>query len=66
LSKALIERCLNAEIETHLEEERLEPDLEVPRNRRNGHSKKTVKGEFGESEIAIPRGGLEDDLLGCD
>lgn len=55
LSKALIERCLNAEIETHLEEERLVPDPEVPRNRRNGHSKKTVKGEFGESEIAIPR-----------
>jgi putative transposase len=55
LSKALIERCLNAEIETHLEEERIEPDPEVPRNRRNGHSKKTIKGEFGESEIAIPR-----------
>jgi putative transposase len=55
LSKALIERCLNAEIETHLEEERLEPDATVPKNRRNGHSKKTVKGEFGESEIAIPR-----------
>jgi putative transposase len=55
LSKALIERCLNAEIETHLEEERLDPDPEVPKNRRNGHSKKTIKGEFGESEIAIPR-----------
>jgi len=55
LSKALIERCLNAEIETHLEEERLEPDAEGPRNRRNGHSKKTVKGEFGASEIEIPR-----------
>lgn len=55
LSKALIERCLNAELETHLEEERLEPEPENPRNRRNGHSKKTVKGEFGESEIAIPR-----------
>jgi putative transposase len=55
LSKALIERCLNAELETHLEEERLEPEPELPRNRRNGHSKKTVKGEFGESEIAIPR-----------
>jgi putative transposase len=29
LSKALIERCLNAEIETHLEEKRLEPDAEA-------------------------------------
>jgi putative transposase len=55
LSKALIEQCLNAELETHLEEERLETEAEVPRNRRNGHSKKTVKGEFGESAIAIPR-----------
>jgi putative transposase len=55
LSKALIERCLNAELETHLEEERLDTEAEVPRNRRNGHSKKTVKGEFGESAIAIPR-----------
>lgn len=66
LSKALIERCLSAEIETHLEEERIEPAAESPRNRRNGHSKKTVKGEFGESEIAIPRdrnGALEPQLI---
>jgi putative transposase len=28
LSKALIERCLNAELETHLEEERLETEAE--------------------------------------
>jgi putative transposase len=55
LSKALIERCLSAELDTHLEDERIEPEAKVPRNRRNGHSKKTVKGEFGESEIAIPR-----------
>jgi putative transposase len=47
LSQAPIEQCLNAEIETHLEEERLEPDPEVSRNRRNRHSKKTIKGEFG-------------------
>jgi putative transposase len=55
LSKALIERCLNAELETHLDEERIELEAESPRNRRNGHSKKTIKGEFGESEISIPR-----------
>jgi putative transposase len=56
LTAALVERCLNAEIEHHLEEERAEPaEADTPRNRRNGHSKKTIKGEFGEAEIAIPR-----------
>lgn len=57
LSAALIERCLDAEMEHHLEEEGNEPDpnASAPRNRRNGHSKKTLKGEFGEAEIAIPR-----------
>jgi putative transposase len=43
-------------MEHHLEEERTEPvEKDVPRNRRNGHSKKTIKGEFGEAEISIPR-----------
>jgi putative transposase len=56
LSAALVERCLNAEMDYHLEEERNEPESEgTPRNRRNGHSKKTIKGEFGAAEIAIPR-----------
>ena len=56
LTAALVERCLNAEMEHHMEEERSEPaSATTPRNRRNGHSKKTIKGEFGEAEIAIPR-----------
>ena len=56
LTTALVERCLNAELGHHLEEERAEPvEASTPRNRRNGHSKKTIKGEFGEAEIAIPR-----------
>ena len=56
LTAALVERCLNAEMEHHIEEERSEPaSAATPRNRRNGHSKKTIKGEFGEAEIAIPR-----------
>jgi putative transposase len=55
LSKALIERCLSAELDTHIEEERSNREPELPRNRRNGHSKKTLKGDFGTSEIAIPR-----------
>ena len=54
LTKALVERCLTAEIDTHLQENQ---DLPIGKgkNRRNGHSKKTIKGEFGETEIAVPR-----------
>lgn len=55
LTKALIERCLTAELDTYLEEEKTEQEDQRPKNRRNGHSKKTIKGEFGEAEIAIPR-----------
>ena len=58
LTKALVERCLQAEMDTHIEEQRtqIQPEsLAVGRNRRNGHSKKTIKGEFGEAEIIVPR-----------
>ena len=55
LTKALIERCLTAELDTHLEEEKQEAEPTTPKNRRNGHSKKTIKGEFGKAEIAVPR-----------
>jgi putative transposase len=53
LTKALIERCLIAELDTHLDKEPIEESK--PKNRRNGHSKKTIKGEFGEAQIAVPR-----------
>jgi transposase-like protein len=60
LTKALIERCLDAELDIHLQEEKaelLESELDTPKpkNRRNGHSKKTIKGEFGQTEISVPR-----------
>ena len=60
LTKALIERCLNAEINTHLQESKAELSQSLsenpkPNNRRNGHSKKTIKGEFGKAEISVPR-----------
>jgi putative transposase len=63
LTKALIERCLSAELDTHLAQEKAESEADAlaegnaerPKNRRNGHSKKMIKGEFGESEIGIPR-----------
>lgn len=67
LTKALIERCLTAELDTHLDQGPLEPQPNTPKNRRNGHSKKTIKGEFGEAEIAIPRdrhGEFEPILIG--
>ena len=51
LTKALVERCLNAEIDTQLQES----EESKPKNRRNGHSKKKIQGEFGEAEIAVPR-----------
>ena len=56
LTKALVERCLNAEIETHLQEEQQATIVQAkPKNRRNGHSSKKIKGEFGEAEISVPR-----------
>jgi putative transposase len=55
LTKALIERCLDAELHTHLEEQHQAPEPPAPKNRRNGHSKKTLKGEFGQVDIAVPR-----------
>jgi transposase-like protein len=57
LTAALVERCLNAKMKTHLEEQRSEPATEgkATPNRRNGHSRKTIKGEFSEAEISVPR-----------
>jgi putative transposase len=55
LTKALIERCLTAELDTFLKEEKREIEVNNCQNRRNGYSKKTIKGEFGEAEIAVPR-----------
>jgi putative transposase len=42
-------------MKTHLEEQRAQPETPKSNNRRHGHSKKTIKGEFGEAEIAVPR-----------
>jgi putative transposase len=70
LTKALVERCLHGEINHQLHSESgLEEDEGPPKsgNRRNGYSKKTIKGTFGEAEIAIPRdrhGEYEPQLIG--
>ncbi len=55
LSKALIERCLAAELTTHLGYEKHERGEEEKPNYRNGSSSKTLKSEQGPVEIAIPR-----------
>ncbi len=57
LTAALVERCLNAEMKTHLETQQAESEItgKPSGNRRNGYSKKTIKGEFGQAQINIPR-----------
>lgn len=55
LTQALVERCLEAEMKTHLETQEPPTQTSKASNRRNGHSKKTIKGEFGEAQISVPR-----------
>lgn len=55
ISKALIERCLEAELSTHLGYEKHERGTEEKTNSRNGFSRKTLKSEQGPVELAIPR-----------
>lgn len=55
LTKALVERALQAEIAEHLGHDRHETVTNPTGNARNGKSRKTLKGEFGELPIEIPR-----------
>ncbi|HEU5374195.1 MAG TPA: transposase [Ktedonobacteraceae bacterium] len=55
LSAALIERCLQAELSTHLGYEKNQRAEAARPNHRNGYSRKTLKSDAGEVEIAIPR-----------
>lgn len=55
LTKALMERALEAEMATHLGYEKHDQEAKPSGNRRNGKSKKTLKGEFGEIEVITPR-----------
>lgn len=55
LTKRLIERALEAEMAEHLGHGKHEPVVNPAGNARNGRSKKTLKGEFGELPIEIPR-----------
>jgi len=67
LTKAVVERALEAEMEYHLGHARHEPVSNATGNTRNGRSRKTLKGEFGEMPIDIPRdrdGNFEPQLIG--
>ena len=55
LTRALVERALNAELTHHLGYEKHDPAGRGSGNSRNGSTRKTIKGEFGETEIEVPR-----------
>jgi putative transposase len=55
LTKRLVERALDAELADHLGHGRHGAVRNAAGNTRNGYSKKTLKGEFGELPIEIPR-----------
>ena len=55
LVKAVLERALNAELTNHLGYEKHEVEGYNSGNSRNGNTPKTVKGEFGEIDVEVPR-----------
>lgn len=55
LTKLLVEKALDAELADHLGHGKHEPVANSAGNTRNGKSRKTLKGEFGELPIEIPR-----------
>ena len=55
LTKRLVERALQAEMADHLGHGKNEAVANAVGNTRNGKSKKTLKGDFGELPIEIPR-----------
>ena len=55
LTKRLVERAMEAEITTHLGYAKHDKTGGRKKNNRNGHSKKIIKGDFGQAEINVPR-----------
>ena len=55
LTKILVEAALEAEMAEHLGHGKNQPVENAAGNTRNGKSRKTLKGEFGELPIDIPR-----------
>jgi transposase-like protein len=66
LTKMLVEQALETEMAEHLGHDKSDPVTNVTGNARNGHSAKTLKGEFGELPLDIPRdrqGAFEPQLI---
>jgi putative transposase len=55
LTKAVLERAMQAELTDHLGYERHDPAGDNSGNSRNGKSRKTLKGDFGNLPIEVPR-----------
>ena len=55
LTKALLERAMQAEMTNHLGYEKHDPAGYKSGNSRNGSSKKKLSGEFGEIDLETPR-----------
>ncbi len=67
LTKMLVERALETEMSEHLGHGKSEAVTNATGNTRNGHSAKTLQGEFGELPLDIPRdrqGAFEPKLVG--
>lgn len=54
-TKAVLERAMQAELTDHLGYDKHDPQGKNSGNSRNGHSKKRLKGEFGELPLEVPR-----------
>lgn len=66
LTKAVVERALAAEMSEHLGHGKNKPVINESGNARNGKSQKTIRGDFGEMPIEIPRdrqGSFEPQLI---
>jgi putative transposase len=55
LTKAVLERAMQAELTEHLGYEKHDASGDNSGNSRNGKSRKTLKGEFGNLPIEVPR-----------
>jgi putative transposase len=55
LTKAVIERCLETELDSHLGYPKHGRKGNATGNQRNGRSQKTLKGEQGHVDIEVPR-----------
>jgi putative transposase len=67
MTKALLERAMNAELSRHLGFAKHDPSGYNSGNSWNGKTKKTLKGDFGEIELETPRdrnGSFEPKIVG--